>query len=239
MTGQAADHTQRVGQLFDAKAPAWSAKYQPSGRLAERLSQINGVLQRHLAGTAHVLDLGCGTGDIARAAASAGMQVTGCDISREMLSRASELDENGTVSWLELDADWCCLPFETAAFDGVVASSVLEYVKDPHLVFSQCARVLRPGGILVCTVPNMTHPVRWLEWAGSRFAILPVFNGGRHHGVRLDRYLAYLRLSKQRHRSRWWSELASSHGLMTSFGKNDTPAWSPLRLLVFQRTSET
>src|ERR1019366_1742442 len=59
------------------------------------------------------------------------------------------------------------LPFGTATFDAIVAASVLEYVDNPCAVLGECARVLRPGGILVCTVPDPIHPARWGEWVVS------------------------------------------------------------------------
>ena len=55
----------------------------------------------------------------------------------------------------------------SATFDAVVAASVLEYVDSPAAVLGECARVLRPGGVMLCTVPDLAHPVRWLEWAAA------------------------------------------------------------------------
>ena len=111
-----------------------------------------------------MLDLGCGTGELARHLAAAGLRVTGCDISAEMLARLPRPIPTGAVEWVPLDPGWQTLPFESASFDAVVAASVLEYVDEPAAVLRECARVLRPGGVVLCTVPDLTHPVRWLEW---------------------------------------------------------------------------
>lgn len=45
------------------------------------------------------------------------------------------------------------LPFIDGAFDAVISLSVLEHVKDPFLCAREIARVLKPGGELICSVP--------------------------------------------------------------------------------------
>jgi SAM-dependent methyltransferase len=50
-------------------------------------------------------------------------------------------------------ADGAALPFAAGAFDLVFSSQVLEHVPDDQGVLQECARVLRPGGQLVLSVP--------------------------------------------------------------------------------------
>jgi SAM-dependent methyltransferase len=239
-TGQAgpAGQTSQADQvrlLFDAKAADWPAKYAPEGRLSGRLAQFADALTYHIPARGRVLDLGCGTGNLARAADAAGLRVTACDISREMLRRAASGGRGAVVDWVCLEPRWRRLPFESATFDAVVAASVLEYVDRPVAVLSECARVLRPGGIVLCTVPDLTHPARWLEWLAGVAARRPAVRAAGRGWPRMDRYLTYLRISRQRRSARWWGASAARAGLLTAPRPADPAGHSPLRLLAFQR----
>jgi ubiquinone/menaquinone biosynthesis C-methylase UbiE len=236
MTDQGMAHTEDVRQLFDAKAGSWAAKYAPQGRLAGRLTQLAHVIGYHVPAAGRVLDLGCGTGELARQLAASGLRVAGCDISANMLSQAAAADSTGAAEWVPLQPGWRALPFVSASFDAVVASSVLEYVDSPAAVLGECARVLRPGGVMLCTVPDPAHPVRWLEWAAGASARLPAVQAAGTAWPRLGRYLTYLRISRQRRSAGWWRAIAAQAGLVTvpRLGRVER---SPLRLFTFQRPS--
>jgi SAM-dependent methyltransferase len=237
------EQADQVRLLFDAKAATWPEKYKPEGRLTGRLAQFAEGLARRVPPGGRVLDLGCGTGDLARVADAAGLRVTACDISPEMLRRAASGGSGragpdgsgGAVGWVCLEPRWRRLPFESAAFDAVVAASVMEYVERPVDVLSECARVLRPAGIVLCTVPDPTHPVRWLEWLASAVAQVPPVAAAGARWPRLGSYLAYLRISRQRRGAGWWCAVAARAGLLTVPAPVAAAGRSPLRLLAFQR----
>ena len=241
LTGQSqaahgrAGQSQQVRQLFDAKASNWQAKYAPGGRLAGRLTKLAGAVGYHVPAGGHVLDLGCGTGDLAGHLASAGLRVTGCDISANMLSRAADSDPRGVIEWRRLDPTWRTLPFQAGQFDAVVASSVLEYVDAPAVALAECARVLRPGGVMFCTVPDLTHPVRWVEGLAGVAALAPSAQNIGQRWPRLGTYLTYLTISRQRHTAAWWKSAAARAGLITIPRSPDETEHSPLRLFTFQR----
>lgn len=228
-----------VRQLFDAKAAAWPAKYAPGGRLTGRLAQLADAVALQVPPGGLVLDLGCGTGELAAALAAAGMRAVGCDISQQMLRRASAASPAGPAHWVRLDPGWRTLPLRAGSFDAVVASSLLEYVADPAAVLRECCRVLRPGGTVLCTVPDPSHPVRWLERLFAPAARRPVTTMARSW-PRLDGYLTYLRVSRHRHRARWWLAAAGRAGLLTAAadtaaGRAGAARHSPLRLIAFAR----
>jgi SAM-dependent methyltransferase len=95
-----------------------------------------------------VLDLGCRDGALTSAYLE-GNQVVGVDIDRAALARAEQLGIE--TAWADLDQP---LPFADECFDVVVLAEVLEHLRFPEQVLQEARRVLRPGGVLVGSVPN-------------------------------------------------------------------------------------
>lgn len=223
------EHAERVRGLFDAKAGEWSKKYASGGRLAPRLERFIAALDNTVTAGSTVLDFGCGTGDLAVWLAHNGYPVTACDFSGEMMRQLPRNDPGLTA--LVLDVDWRSLPLAAGSYDAVVASSVLEYVADVDAVLGELARVLRPGGVLLATVPDPRHPVR------QREALLaPVARRiGMAPSDRVRRYLEYLRISRQRHRRDWWVNAARRAGLYDIDGGDK--ARQPLMMLTFRRSA--
>lgn len=117
-----------------------------------------------IAPTDRVLDIGCGTGGSARAAArlaSAG-SVLGVDLSSAMLEvarGAAEREGLANVSFEQADAQ--IHPFGEGAFDVVISRAGAMFFGDPHAAFANIARALRPGGRLVLLV---WQPFARNEW---------------------------------------------------------------------------
>jgi ubiquinone/menaquinone biosynthesis C-methylase UbiE len=109
---------------------------------------------------ARLLDAGCGPGDPFLSAAASGPSVdpVGLDFSREGLSLAAETVPTAAL----VQGDMTCLPFGPDAFDALTALNSLIHVPydEYESVFDGFARVLRPGGRLLCTTGTD-------EWAGS------------------------------------------------------------------------
>lgn len=97
---------------------------------------------------ARVLDLGTGTGTVARALARRGAVVTGLDISADMLSKAAEMARRAglTVDWAQGSAENTGQSDNAA--DLVVAGQCWHWF-DGARAFAEVARVLAPGGRLV------------------------------------------------------------------------------------------
>lgn len=97
---------------------------------------------------AGLLDVGCGSGQLALIAARSGAQVTGCDIATNWLekARARASVEGLDVTFEEGDAE--SLPYEDAQFDAVISLIGAMFAPRPDLVAAELTRVCRPGGMV-------------------------------------------------------------------------------------------
>lgn len=100
-----------------------------------------------------VLDLGCGTGVVARAIARRpdfSGRVTGVDLSAYLAEAATRLSaEEGLAERVRFEAgDTQSLGFENDSFDAVVAHTLMSHVPDPAAVLGEAARLVRPGGAI-------------------------------------------------------------------------------------------
>jgi ubiquinone/menaquinone biosynthesis C-methylase UbiE len=95
------------------------------------------------------LDLSCGPGGLlpTLVAAAGSRTVFGLDRSRAMLERARLAAPTATL----VRADAADLPFEDGAFGAIANLAALDLYPDPARVFAEVARVLAPGGRLVCS----------------------------------------------------------------------------------------
>jgi demethylmenaquinone methyltransferase/2-methoxy-6-polyprenyl-1,4-benzoquinol methylase len=100
-----------------------------------------------------VIDVCCGTGDLAIASRRRGARVVGLDFSERMLTRARAKAPD--VEWVRGDA--LHLPFEDASFDAATVGFGVRNLEDLEAGVREMRRVLRPGGrvgILEITTPR-------------------------------------------------------------------------------------
>jgi SAM-dependent methyltransferase len=95
-----------------------------------------------------VLDLGCRSGALTRHFLE-GNSVVGLDVDAAALEKARALG----IEPVQADVEEP-LPFEDASFDAVVAGELFEHLQFPDALVDEIERVLRPGGVLVGSVPN-------------------------------------------------------------------------------------
>jgi SAM-dependent methyltransferase len=100
-----------------------------------------------------VLDVGCGTGIVARTAAdrvTPGGSVTGVDLNEAMLTVARRVRTD--IDWRQGDAG--ALPFGDEAFDVVLSQMALMFFPDRAAALGEMGRVTAPGGMVAVGVPG-------------------------------------------------------------------------------------
>jgi SAM-dependent methyltransferase len=121
--------------------------------VAERIVSASeeAVRAAAVSGDDKVLDVACGTGNATIPAAQTGAEVTGLDLTPELLEVAKgRAGEAGVeIDWIEGDAEQ--LPFEDGTFDVVLSVFGCMFAPDHKQAAAELARVLKPGGrIAVC-----------------------------------------------------------------------------------------
>jgi 2-polyprenyl-6-hydroxyphenyl methylase/3-demethylubiquinone-9 3-methyltransferase len=114
------------------------------------------------------LDAGCGTGTLTRFLAERGCSVTGLDAAAQMIEMARERTndhpQREQMRFEVADRDSAGtmerLPNAIGSLDGILCSSVLEYIPEAEQLVGEFARVLKPGGVLLISVPNAQSAVR-------------------------------------------------------------------------------
>ncbi len=102
-----------------------------------------------------VLDVGCAAGDLARALRKRGCLVSGIEYDPVAAEAARPSLENLVIGDLEaMDLDGA---IGGQRFDVVVFGDVLEHLRDPLAVLRQAPGLLRPGGSVVLSIPNVAH----------------------------------------------------------------------------------
>src|SRR6267378_2057328 len=125
----------------------------------------------------------CGTGTLARFLAKAkGCNTLGVDASAEMIANCVPA-RNTEFRQIR---DICETGLPDGIFDGVLCSSVLEYVSDPCAALVELKRLLKPKGLLLVSVPN-AHPI-------ARWPMLAIYWLTKHLGRR--RWFQFLDYSK-------------------------------------------
>lgn len=97
-----------------------------------------------------ILDLGCGTGIVARILRErlgGAARITGLDVNAEMIAKARSLAPE--IEWHEGNA--VALPFADRSFEVVIAQQVLQFVPDRAAALREIERVLVPGGRLIAS----------------------------------------------------------------------------------------
>ena len=136
--------------LWEDNAQWWIDGF-TDGADAEYEEQILPLAAEELQGMSHVLDVGCGDGQVSRLVKKLGASfVAGVDPTWNQVTVASQRGGGLHVSKAGADG----LPFFDETFDAVVACLVFEHIQDVDTAISEVARVLKPGGIATFCTPH-------------------------------------------------------------------------------------
>ena len=113
------------------------------------------MLSNHLSVGMNVLELGCGTGYFTRELAHSGARIVAVDVSPELLEIARADVSPPNVSYEVQNV--CAMSYGDFRFDSVVGSSVLHHLEITEAL-REIYRVLRVGGEIYFTEPNMLNP---------------------------------------------------------------------------------
>ena len=134
-----------AGEIWNWESPAGKLRW------ARRVK----MLSQHLRPGMSVLELGCGTGYFTRELARSGAQIVAIDVSPELLEIARVNCSVPNVRYEIQNA--YDLSYPDAVFDTVVGSSVLHHL-EIEAALREIYRVLKPGGRIFFTEPNMLNP---------------------------------------------------------------------------------
>jgi 2-polyprenyl-6-hydroxyphenyl methylase/3-demethylubiquinone-9 3-methyltransferase len=174
---------------FAALAAEWwdpNGKFRPLHKLGPaRLAFIRQEIVRHFALTSgglrpfeglSVLDIGCGGGLVSEPVARLGGSVTGIDPAAENIeaARRHASSQGLTIDYrASLVED---LVAEGRTFDCVLCLEVVEHVPDVAAFLATCAKLVRPGGLMILSTINRTLKAYGLAIVGAEYILrwLPV-----------------------------------------------------------------
>ncbi len=98
---------------------------------------------------AQALEVGVGTGRIAKPLLMRGVHLTGFDLSRKMMMRLLETLPPGVTRPALAEGDAARLPFATGSFDAALSVHVFHLIADWRATLDEVRRTLRPGGVVL------------------------------------------------------------------------------------------
>lgn len=157
--------------LVDAFYPS-----EPDPAFRRRAAWIAAALAAE-ASPLRLLDVGCGQGFYFPIYHTLGHTI--CAIEADPLPRAEAERRAPHFGASVQQARAEALPFAADSFDVVVMSEILEHLPAPARALAEAARVLRPGGLLLISVPHASYPLLWdpVNWTREALRLGPIRDG--------------------------------------------------------------
>ena len=169
---------------FSAMAAEWwdeNGKFKPLHKFNPvRLAYIrekalerfarDGAARRPFEGL-RLLDIGCGGGLLSEPMARLGFAVTGADASEKNIgtARAHAAEQGLAIDYRATTAEALAEAGET--FDVILNMEVVEHVADVKLFMASCAKMLRPGGMMIVATLNRTFKAWALAIVGAEYVL--------------------------------------------------------------------
>ncbi len=145
---------------------------------AQRMARMLAAALRDVSSPACILDVGCGDGAAAGLAAqrNPGHHLIGLDWSASSLRQARQLG----LTVVQAGVDPPGLPVASQAADVVIMSELIEHLVDTDSALEEVVRVLKPGGSLLLSTPNLAA---WYNRGLVALGIQPLFSEVSLRGV--------------------------------------------------------
>jgi SAM-dependent methyltransferase len=172
--------TETVRRFYsEAPFPSYGARDTlESLRLRAEQSPLARLLDEAIPQDARVLDLGCGTGQMAIFLTNGRRRVVGADLTRASLALAVDAARRfGAEQTLFVETDLRSPALGEGRFDVVLSLGVLHHTPDPRAAFGTVARLARPDGVIVIGLYNafarLPHRLRRLVARGTGMRFIP------------------------------------------------------------------
>ncbi len=153
MTGILPSHEYKrtyVRQMFGRIAPYYDVMNRIMTFGLDQIWRKKVVNLLHPVNYKQYLDLGAGTGDLAREIRSTAPQATiiAADLTMEMMRYGKDHHKSTGIQWVVADAQ--ALPFSSGIFDGIVSGYLIRNVPDIDATLSEQRRVLKDQAMMIC-----------------------------------------------------------------------------------------
>lgn len=164
---QQQDKARKVEEMFTSIASSYDLNNRLHSMWRDQAWRRKAVKMASLTTTDDVVDVACGTGDLAMAFYRAGAQsVLGIDFTQAMLDVAVQKAHNAGMDIPYIQGDAMNLDLQAESADIVSIAFGIRNVQKPELAFAEFFRILRPDGRLIV-----------LEFSNPKNAIFSFFNG--------------------------------------------------------------
>ena len=145
-----------VDDRFDVWAPGYEASALQNAYYTRLHDRVLDMVSGAVPVPGRMLDVGCGTGRLLRAAAAGfpGPHLVGVDLSEKMIARARELTDDPAIEYRVMAIE--DISGAACEFDVVISSLALHYIERFDLVCRAVHHCLRPAGVFVLSVE---HPI--------------------------------------------------------------------------------